>query len=83
MVIYSVFDSKAVTFCMPFVSPNDATALRDFGNAATDRSLEIGKYPTDFTLFRIGSFDKQTGIVKPETTPVSLAVASSLINFEG
>ncbi|AXH76890.1 MAG: nonstructural protein [Microviridae sp.] len=83
MKLFSVFDSKASTFCIPFVSQNDSTALRDFAHAASDRNLEIGKYPTDFSLFRIGSFDKTTGVVVPEATPVSLGVAASLINFEG
>lgn len=82
MNLYSVFDSKSRIFCNPFVSHNDQTALRDFARAAIDPSLEIGKYPSDFSLHLIGSFDRQTGFLTPESTPINLGLAASLINFD-
>jgi len=83
--IYSVFDSKAQTFCRPFFSNNDQTAMRDFASAANDHNLDIGRHPTDFTLFRLGSFQDVTGLITIEATPVSLGLASSFVTipFEG
>lgn len=77
--MYSVYDSKANCFCTPFFSENDATAVRAFRYAANDQTIEIGKYPSDFTLFAIGQFDSETGQVST-LEPVSLALALTLVN---
>lgn len=81
--LYSVFDSKTGVFCRPFIHQNDASALRDFAHAARDPDVNIGKYPEDFSLFRVASFSFRTGEVVAEPTPVSLGVAISLIKQEG
>jgi len=77
--LYSVYDTKSNSFCNPFVSQNDATALRDFTHVANDNSTEIGRYPADFALFRVASFDFESAVVKSEPTPVNLALASTLV----
>lgn len=76
--VYSVYDSKAGVFCTPFTSENDSTALRAFRYAANDKEMDIGKYPSDFTLFVIGTFDNSTGQVS-SIEPVSLALALTLV----
>lgn len=80
--VYSVMDSKSQAFCNPFTAHNDACAIRDFAFAAQDPATDICKYPTDFTLFRVGEFNFQTGVLIPEPTPYSLGLASSIINFD-
>lgn len=77
--LYSVFDSKTGVFCRPFIHLNDQSALRDFAHAASDPEVNIGKYPEDFSLFRVATFCFRTGAIVPEPTPVSLGVAISLI----
>lgn len=82
MCLYSVFDSKTGVFCNPFCAVNDNSALRDFAYAARDPDTNIGKYPTDFSLFRLGNVSLVTGVLTPDPSPISLAVASSLLNSE-
>nr|QJB19493.1 MAG: nonstructural protein [Microvirus sp.] len=79
---YSVWDSKSRSFCNPFSAHNDQCAIRDFAYAASDPTTDICKYPTDYTLFKIGSFDFESGALTVEETPVSLGLASSMINFD-
>lgn len=59
--VYSVFDRKAAVFARPFVAPNDAMAVRSFLAARQDPSTELAKFPEDFSLHRLGSFDDDTG----------------------
>lgn len=76
---FSVYDSKAAVFCTPFFSENNHTALRAFRYAANDQTTEIGKYPSDYTLYKIGTFDNLTGEILP-VEPVPIALAITLVN---
>lgn len=58
--IYVVFDSKTKLFGMPFMSVNQGAAIRDFEYAANDRNNDIGRYPTDFGLYFLGTFCDET-----------------------
>jgi len=80
--IFSVYDSAAKTYCVPFFSDNVATAVRAFAHAANDPSSEISRFPSDFILFHFGNFDTST-CEMITTTPVKLAVAITLVNNEG
>lgn len=57
--LYTVYDSKAKAYSHPFHAPNDAVALRMFGEVANDPSTQISKYPEDFVLYHLGRFDDQ------------------------
>lgn len=63
---YSIQDSKAQQFNLPFFSDNHATAIRTFSQLASDQNSLPGKYPADFSLIFIGTFDSETGIFTTE-----------------
>lgn len=73
--LYSVLDSKSQAFGNPFTSVNHNTAIRDFSTAANDSNTLIGKHPTDFILYCIGSFDDFTGSICPCNPIENLGVA--------
>jgi len=75
--VYSVYDHKACAFSNPFVAPNDNVALRSFHQAANDENSEISKYPNDYSLFKLGSFNDETGSLSPITPCENLVTASS------
>jgi len=77
--MFSVYDSKATAYCVPFASVNLSTALRDFAFAANDPSSEINRHPLDYSLFQIGLFDDETGVLTPQT-PLNLGMAAQFIN---
>lgn len=63
---YSVYDEKAGSFTPPFLAKNDEVAKRVLIQSM--RALPdcpLIDYPADFTLFAIGSWDCDNGIVTP------------------
>lgn len=67
--IYSVYDQKSKVFGNPFISNNRATAERDFGYACNDVHSQISKWPADFTLYEIGSFEDTTCKIELNSPP--------------
>jgi len=74
--LFSVYDSKAAVYSNPFVSLNQAVALRDFNRAATDSNSDISRFPEDYTLVELGEFDDETSVMHLHTQPVNLGHAS-------
>lgn len=60
--VYTIYDEKAAAFLPPFCQATDGVAIRNFVASAQDTQSAIGAFPTDFTLFRIGSFDEDTAV---------------------
>lgn len=79
MRIFSVYDSKANAYGSPFFMPNQAMALRSFAAAALDKNSGIGQFPTDFTLFEIGTFDDSGGLIQPIEPFINHGLAASFI----
>lgn len=61
--IFSVCDNKSGVFSNPFTSVNQDTAIRDFAYEVNQGKSEINRYPEDFALYYLGSFDDMTGNV--------------------
>lgn len=58
---YTIFDVASGTYMRPFFSQADGQAMRGFKDIACDAEHEVGRHPEDYTLFRIGSFNDNTG----------------------
>lgn len=58
--IYCIRDAK-VGFLTPIVDENDASALRNFSYGVNKADNVMGFAPGDFQLYKIGSFDDETG----------------------
>lgn len=71
MKIYSIHDSKASFYDRPFFARTDGEAIRLFSDAINDEKTPISAHYADFTLFGLGEFDEQTGVITP-VTPRSL-----------
>lgn len=67
--VYSMRDIKS-DFMAPTYSSNDAVAMRNFESAIEQSHDVLFTHRFDFQLFRIGSFDTDTGILTPEKLPV-------------
>ena len=76
--MFSVFDNATQVYCPPFIAATVSSALRDFAFAANDASTNIGKYPTDYTLFSVGEYDDQSGEIIPQVHK-SLGLAASYV----
>lgn len=63
---YSIFDQASGLYSHPSYEQSDRTAMRTFGNIAANAEHPIGQHPEDYTLFRVGMFDDNTGELKNE-----------------
>jgi hypothetical protein len=75
--VYTVFDNKSKVFAQPFFAINHGVALRDFAFAANHTDNDIGRHPSDYSLFCIGDYDDSTGILHPHHTHENLGLAAS------
>lgn len=66
--MFSIFDCKAKAYLQPFFSLNSDTATREF-DAAVNGESTFSKFPEDYSLFRLGSFDQVTGQTELLATP--------------
>lgn len=66
IVAYAIYDTAGKAYMRPFFMMADGQARRVFQDMANDESHDIGKHPEDYSLFRIGQFDDNSGELLPE-----------------
>lgn len=76
---YSLFDSKAKLFSQPFFALNDAVAKRMCAATANDEKSSLAQHPEDYSLFHIGEFDDDKGLLFPSGQNTNLCLISSLL----
>lgn len=59
--VYVVRDTVADAFNVPMFFPNNAFALRSLKDCVNSGEHNYSKHPEDYVLYRIGTFDDQTG----------------------
>lgn len=79
--LYSIRDSK-VSFGVPFLEQSDAAARRGFSFAFHNQNSVVGFSPSDFSLYRIGTFDDVSAKLE-SITPVFICSASDFLNMKG
>ncbi len=72
---YSIKDDK-VGFYAPTYEQNDKLAIRVFQSIYKDKNSTISSYPADFSLFAVGSFDTDTGLLTSQTPKFLVSAAS-------
>ena len=60
--VYSIRDAR-VGYGNPFVQPNDDVALRTMRSLLVDPQSEFSRSPKDYSIWRVGTFDTDTGII--------------------
>lgn len=82
--VFTVFDSAAGLFLEPFFCRTVEEALRKFRATVNHPDAgNISKFPEDYTLFHIGQYEQETGLLDPFPTPHSLGVAVTFIDRAG
>jgi hypothetical protein len=73
MNIYSIYDQAAKAYLNPFFLHNDGLAIRAFqDNVNSTDDNNIAKHPDQFTLFKLASYDDQTGLIEALPSPTHL-----------
>jgi len=69
MKAYSIRDAKAEIFNPPFYKKTHGEAERDFTTLCRDEKSQVSKYPEDYDLYWVGSFDDASGKFEALDTP--------------
>lgn len=69
---FSVYDEKAQAFLPPFILPKIAQAERAFSDCVNSEDHQFGQHPSDYTLFRLGTFNDEDGQFLLERSKQSL-----------
>lgn len=78
---YALHDSKT-GFQTPNFAYSDQAAIRDFGNAVLSQRGIFANYAADFTLYKVGYFDTESGTLQP-FDPESLVNGANFIHERG
>lgn len=61
-MVFSIYDNKAGAFASPFLQGNEEVALRGIKTVMAERPQDMmSRYPEDFELFYLGTFDDHDG----------------------
>lgn len=72
--IYAIYDQAAKAYMKPMFLQADGLAMRVFKDAVNSGTeSDISKHPEQFTLFKIGEYDDQKGIISSPGKPELLA----------
>lgn len=74
MKIYSIHDAKAEYFLPPLFAKTDNQAKRQFIGSLGDSF----QFRIDYTLFLIGEFDDDTGLITGEVSPALILSGASI-----
>lgn len=80
--IYSVYDSKAEAYLLPFCLPTKGLAVRGFTDAANNPQHDFCKYPADYTMFEIGIYDDANGQIEQYDAAINMGAAIEFKNKE-
>ena len=76
--VFAVKDVKSKLFSNPHFVPTTGVAIRGFGAACEDENTDLNKYPEDYSLYHIGTYDVETGELV-SITPEQIANASEFV----
>lgn len=82
--MFSIYDSKAKAYSLPFHAVNDHVAMRMVGAAVNDPGTTLNKHPEDFVLYEIARFDDETAAIEIiNQRAVSTAIALKEVSNDG
>lgn len=78
--LFTVYDTAAHRFLSPFAAPTLEVAIRQFRSVVNQPGHQFNTFPEDYTLFHVGSFDPENGLLDPLDTPHSLGIAVTFLD---
>jgi len=76
--IFSIYDEASQAYMMPFFSPQNASAIRAVVTQLKDPNSMLAQHPEDFTLYAIGHYDDQLGVL---STMIPTELVGKLIDY--
>lgn len=79
MKIFAMYDQKAGFFMQPFPETSTIAAMRGFEVAVNNAESIFSRFPDDFCLMEIATFDQNTGELVPHHAPQNLGSARTVL----
>lgn len=79
MKVFTIRDTKAGMYNTPFYAHTHGEAERSFRELAMDEKSLVSKYPEDYDLYYVGTFNSVTGKSTLEDAPQHVIKAVQLI----
>lgn len=79
--LYVIRDQRT-SYMTPSVDYNDQSAIRNFEHAVLQKDSLFNTHAEDYSLYRIGEYDNNTGRVVPEESPVLILDGKDFGNFK-
>lgn len=79
LIVVAVRDAKAAAFMAPAFVQTLGLAVRSFGEQINGREPTVSKYPGDFDLYEIGTYDDQTALLDPCIPPKVVVTGLSCV----
>lgn len=78
--IYAIYDEKSESYNSPFPLATDGLAKRSFEAACQDTRTDLFKYPGDFRLYCLATWDDTQGTFENIVPPRFIAQNSPKVN---
>lgn len=76
---YVIYDLKATAYNQPFFAHNHNVAKRMVSDIAGDLNTSVGRHPTDFILYCIGTYDDANAALVPHDLREHIADVITLV----
>ena len=69
---FTIKDHKTGAYLQPFYSTNQSTAIRSILDLVADPQHNFAKHPSDYALYRLGTFDDSTARYDLHDSPLCI-----------
>ncbi len=76
---FAVYDVKAESYGNPMFMTNEGLAVRGFSDAARDPKSALCQHPEDYSLYEIGTYDPNKGLLTDLTPARHIVAAISIV----
>lgn len=73
--VFAIYDSKAEAHLPPFTSLTTAVAIRQFQATVANLESDFARFPADYTLFELGTWDQLDGQIQMYEAKMNLGTA--------
>lgn len=74
--VFSIFDTKAGVFMLPFYASSVGVAMRNVSRAVKDPTTDFHHFASDYCLFELGEWDPESGKFRMLDAPFSHGLVS-------
>lgn len=78
--LFCIYDSKIPVYEELLALRSKAEAIRMFETTVQTKDNRLNKYPSDYSMFLIGEWDEETGLITSYPAPQHIASALEFVN---